>query len=320
MKEQVRKPLGDSDLLVSSVGFGCWPIAGISTLGVNDPDSLATIHAAIDSGINMIDTAYSYGYEGEADKLLSLVLTDRRDEVVLASKVGTHFGPDRSRLVDGSPETLKKHAREELLRLEVEQLDLLYLHQPDPNVPLKESAQAIRELVEEGVTRYAGISNADGPQLVEFHLECPVIAVQPPFNMLQKSEVDGIRDFCLANKIGIACYWALMKGVLAGKMKRDHQFDPKDRRLTYAIYQGESWQRTQDLLDHLRQMSSELSCTVSQLVIAWTIHQPGISVALCGAKRPDQIKETAAAMELDVTEGQLEQIDLWLKEIGPISG
>jgi aryl-alcohol dehydrogenase-like predicted oxidoreductase len=313
MKSPHLRTLGDSELQVSPVGFGCWPISGVSSLGVNDRDSLATIHAAIDAGINFIDTAYSYGYDGEADRLLAQVLKTRRSEVVVASKVGQHFAKDHSRVIDARPDTLRRHAQEELQRLSIDQLDLLYLHTPDPEVPLTESAAAIQEIVHEGLARYAGVSNVDGPQLVEFHLTCPVIAVQPPFNMLQPNEVDGIRDFCLANRISVVCYWALMKGLLAGKMHRDHQFEPNDRRLSYAIYQGDAWEHAQDLLDLLRELANELQCTVAQLVIAWTIHQPVISVALCGAKRPEQITETAAAMRLDVRHEHMDRIDLWLK-------
>ncbi len=307
--QATQRKLGSSDLLVSTVGFGCWPIAGVSTLDVDDNHSLATIHAALDEGINLIDTAFSYGFEGEADRLLAQVLRVRRDEVILASKVGSHYAPDRTRVVDGRPETMLLHTQQALQRLGVEQVDIMYLHQPDPNVPLTESAGALREITDRGWARYAGVSNINPQQLAEFHSICPVVVVQPPFNMLQQQQVVELRTFCSDNAIGIACYWVLMKGLLAGKMQRDHHFDPRDRRLSYEVYQGESWQRAQDLLDQLRQLASELDCTVAQLVIAWTIAQPGITSALCGAKRPDQIRETAAAMTLELPEAVLQRID-----------
>lgn len=306
-----RRQLGNSDLQVSSVGFGCWPIAGVSSLDVNDTDSLATIHAALDTGINFVDTAFSYGYDGEADKLLAQVLHTRRAEVVLASKVGTHYDANRARIVDGRPETLVAHARVACNRLGVEQIDVVYLHEVDPNVPLADSAAGIQEIVTLGLARYAGVSNVDAQQLATFHAICPVTVVQPPFNMLQTAKVDGIRDFCLQHQISIACYWVLMKGLLAGKLPRDHRFEPADRRLTYPIFQGQAWDRSQDLLDRLRLLSSQLGCTVAQLVIAWTLAQPGISVALCGAKRPSQIQETAVAMSLELSAEVLRQIDAW---------
>lgn len=300
---------------VSPVGFGCWPIAGVSSLEVSDKHSLATIHAAIDSGVNFLDTAYSYGYNGEADRLLAKVLCDRRSEVILASKVGQSFNARRERVIDGRPGTLVLHAREILQRLGVDHVDLMYLHIPDPNVPLADSAGAIAEIIQLGLARYAGVSNVDASQLAEFHEICPVTVVQPPFNMLQQSSVREILPFCGQHEIAIACYWVLMKGLLAGKLPRDHHFDPRDKRLTYPIYQGEAWHRSQDLLDKLRELAQHLTCTVAQLVIAWTIRRPGVSVALCGAKRSDQIVETAAAMCLQLDDPVVDQIDAWITQM-----
>ncbi|MFK7735755.1 MAG: aldo/keto reductase [Pirellulaceae bacterium] len=292
------RELGNSGLRVSAIGFGCWPIAGVSTLGTNEKDSLATIHAAIDHDINFIDTAYSYGYDGEADRLLVQVLRERRSEVVVASKVGQAFDSNRQRVVCGRPEVLLEHAQQSIERLEVEQLDILYLHCPDPDVPLQESAAAIAEALNQGIAKCAGVSNVDLQELREFHTICPVSVVQPPFNMLQQSAVLEIRNYCRDQNIAIANYWALMKGLLAGGMQRDHNFDPNDKRLTYEIFQGKAWERAQDFLDTLRSIAQELQCTVSQLVLLWTVRQPGITSALCGAKRPEQIMETAKTKKL----------------------
>ncbi len=311
---QLRR-LGTSDLWVSSVGFGCWPIAGISSLKVTDAWSVKTLQAAFDAGINFFDTAFSYGYDGEADRLLRIALSDRRDRVVLASKVGSHYDKDRRRSVDGRPTTLIDQAASILKRLDIEQLDLLYLHQPDPAVAIEESAGAVAEIIARGWARYAAVSNVNADQLVRFHATCPVVAVQPPFNMLQQNEWLAIRDVCAQHSISAVCYWVLMKGLLAGKLQRDHKFDPRDRRLTYDIYQGEQWERSQNFLDRLRGLSSELGCTVSQLVIAWTTQQPGITVALCGAKRPEQIEETARAMSLRLEDSVMKRVDGWLLEV-----
>ena len=216
----VRRRLGNSDLMVSPVGFGCWPLAGVSSLEVTEQDSLATVHAALDSGINFIDTAFSYGYDGEADKILRAVLADRPGEACIASKVGQYFDADRQRKIDGRPETLLKHAELLLARLGVEQVDVMYLHVPDPNLPIETSAEGIAEIVQRGWARFAGVSNVDGAQLKRFHSVCPVIVVQPPFNMLQQQAVVELRAVCLEHGIAIACYWVLMKGLLAGKLRR----------------------------------------------------------------------------------------------------
>lgn len=308
-----RVQLGNSDLEVSPIGFGCWPIAGVSSLHVTDAHSLATLQAAIDSGVNFFDTAYAYGYDGEADRLLAQAIRGRREEVVIATKVGQYFDDQRKRVVDGRRTTLLKHAEASLKRLGTDFVDIMYLHFPDPTLSIKESAAAIAEIVNRGWARYAGVSNVDPQQLSDFQQECPVVVVQPPFNMLQPDSVAEIRPKCEELGVSIVCYWVLMKGLLAGKLPRDHQFDPNDKRLTYPIFQGEAWNRSQDFLDHLRQMASDLKCTVSQLVIAWTLRQPGITVALCGAKRAEQITETAAAMHIKLDDSCLSQIDEWLR-------
>lgn len=301
--------LGTSDLLVSPVSFGCWPIAGISSLDVNDRDSLATLHAACDAGINFFDTAYSYGYDGEADRLLAQVLRERDEKLIVASKVGSHYRPDRTRCVDGRPETLIRHAQTIVRRLGLEAVDILYLHEPDPQVPIEESAGAMAEVIRRGWARYAGVSNVTQQQLAAFHEACPVVVVQPPFNMLQSDALDAIREYCLEQQIGVAGYWVLMKGLLAGKLLRDHQFDPRDRRLTYSIYQGAAWERAHDLLDNLRTIAASKGCTVSQLVIAWTLQQPAVTVAICGAKRSAQISETSLAMQVRLNPSELGQIE-----------
>ncbi len=308
MNDYLRQ-LGNSSLKVSSVALGCWPIAGISSLDVNDQDSLRTIAAALDCGINFFDTAYSYGFSGQADLLLAKALKGRSSETIVASKVGSHYDPQGQRVIDGRPETLIRHAKESLDRLNRDRLEVLYLHTPDPQVPLEESADAIAELISSGVVLYAGVSNVNLQQLQLFHSRCPVTVVQPYFNMLQREVAAELGEYCESENISIACYWVLMKGLLAGRMQRDHQLDPADRRLTYAVYRGEAWQRAQDLLDELRSISKDLNCTVAQLVVAWTIAQPGITVALCGAKRPEQITETAAAMNLELSIDLLERIN-----------
>jgi aryl-alcohol dehydrogenase-like predicted oxidoreductase len=309
------RQLGTSDLWVSAVGFGCWPIAGISSLDVTDDWSVRTLQAAFDAGINFFDTAFSYGYDGDADRLLRTAFSNCRERIVIASKVGSHYDSDHRRIVDGRPATLIDQAAKILKRLDIEHVDLLYLHQPDPTVAIEESAGAIMEIVARGWARYAAVSNVNADQLRRFNETCPVIAVQPPYNMLQQSDWLAIRDYCIQHSISAVCYWVLMKGLLAGKLLRDHKFDPRDRRLTYSIYQGEQWERSQNFLDRLRGLSAELGCTVSQLVIAWTIQQPGITVALCGAKRPEQIIETASSTSLQLVDTVMNRIDGWLLEL-----
>ena len=300
--------LGGSDLYVSRVGLGTWPMSGISSLGVTDELSEATIYAALAQGINFFDTAYSYGYDGRSDRVLGKALQNQRASAVIAHKVGVHWDAKRQRVVDGSRKTLLAHAQECLTRLGTDYVDVMYLHCPDPLIPIEESAEAIAEICKRGWARYAAVSNVSPEQAERFSAVCPIIAIQPYFNMFQQDAVRELLTFSSANCVSMVCFWVLMKGLLSGRLKRDHVFDPTDRRLSYPIFQGQAWQDAQNVLDRLRHFENELDCTVAQLVVAWSLTQPGVNVALLGAKRPEQIIESAHSMHLKVDTEIIEQI------------
>lgn len=314
-----RRRLGQTDLWVSPVALGCWPIAGITSIGVTEADSLATIRAALDAGINFFDTAYCYGYDGESEKLVGRVLRSHRSEVVIATKCGIHWGRDQKQVKDARPETIRRQCDESLQRLGMEVIDLYYLHAPDPSVPIAESAGALRELLDAGKVRAVGVSNF--PQISQyeaFHAVCPISADQPHFNMLQR-EIEAERlPWCQQHGVSVMVYWPLMKGFLAGKLARDHVWDPKDGRQKYPVFQGDQWDQTHDFLDRLRPIAARHGRPLAQLVTAWTIQRPGITVALCGAKRPDQIQESAGAMDLVLTEQDLAEIDQAIQARGEV--
>ncbi|WP_417740385.1 aldo/keto reductase [Rosistilla oblonga] len=314
------RPLGQTDIRVSPVAMGCWPIAGMTSLEVNDPDSLATLDAAFDAGINFFDTAYCYGANGESERLIGRGLGNRRDQIVIATKGGIAWDADGQRVQDASPATLRRQCDESLQRLGTDRVELLYLHGPDPNVPVAESAGELKRLMDAGKTRSVGVSNFNVEQLEEFHAVCPISAVQPHFNMLQQEITHDILPWCEANGASAIIYWPLMKGLLAGKLSRDHQFAPGDGRAKYPMFQGEEWQKNQDFVDALRQLAIEIGRTVSDVVINWTIHHPGITAALCGAKRPYQISETAAALSWRLSADQRARIDQAIADRGPAAG
>jgi len=315
----VRRPLGDSGLNVSPVSLGCWPIAGVTTLGANQADSIATVHAALGAGINHLDTAYVYGPNGESEKLLAQALAGRRDEVILATKGGVHFAPTGSgteMAQDATPATLRRECETSLKRLATDRVELLYLHSPDPDVPIEESAGALRELQLQGKTVAVGASNCTLEQLQAFHAVCPLAAVQLPYNMLQRDIEQQTLPWCAANGVAAMTYWPLMKGLLADRLPRDGKLEPDDNRLKYPMYQGQEWERNQQFLAMLRQVAHECNKTVAQLVINWTCHQPGITSVLCGAKRAWQIEETAAAMGWRLSDEQNATIAAALEQRG----
>ncbi len=310
------RPLGKTDIRVSPVALGCWPIAGMTSPGVNDEDSLATIRACFDFGINHLDTAFMYGRQGESERLIARALGSRRDEMVIATKGGLHWGSDPGMMHDASPATLRRECEESLRRLGTDRVDLFYLHAPDENVPIAETAGCLKQLLDEGKTRAVGASNCSVEQLEEFIAECPLAAVQPPYNMLQRQIEADLLPWCREHEVAVLVYWPLLKGLLAGKLKRDQVFAESDSRKKYPMFQGEQWEKNLDMVDKLRAIANASGHTVAELVINWTINQPGVTVALCGAKRPDQLRETAGGAGWHLTDDQMAQVDRALAERG----
>ncbi len=315
MSAEIR-PLGRTDILIRPVAMGCWPIAGMTSLDVTRTHSLATLHAALDAGVNHLDTAFCYGADGESEKLIGEAIAGRRDEVMIATKGGITIDADLQRHVDGRPDTLRRQCEMSLQRLGTDRVELFYLHAPDPKTPIAESAGAIAKLMDEGKVLAAGGSNLSLAQMQEFHAVCPLSAIQPPYNMLMRDIEAEIVPWCIQQQVSILVYWPLMKGLLAGKLPRDHVFDAKDGRAKYPMFQGDEWQKNQDLMDELKEIAASVGKTVGQLAIGWTIRQPGITAALCGAKRPEQIEETAGAMGWELPDEKWGEIDAALAHRG----
>lgn len=321
MQETLAFPLreiGTTGMKVTPLALGCWPIAGITSIDVTEAASRATIAAALDAGINFFDTAYCYGYEGESERMVGDGLRPHRDRVVIATKGGIEWNSDRKQVRDGRPATIHRHCDESLRRLGVDVIDLYYLHAPDPNTPVEVTATAYRQLLDTGKVRAVGLSNATTAQLAAFHAVCPLSAFQPHYNMLQREIETDQLPWCVAHKVAVMIYWPLMKGLLAGKLPRDHVFDERDGRRKYPMFHGDEWQKNQDFLDQLRPIAAESGRTIAQVVLNWTIQQPGITVALCGAKRPEQIIDNAGGQTWRLTAEQLARIDAAIANRGPI--
>lgn len=297
MKAPLQRQLGNTDLKVSAVGLGCWPFAGMTSLGVEDAQSILTVQTALANGINLLDTAYSYGPDGRSDRVLQQALRGvPRESYVLCSKAGTHYDANGQRVVDGRAAVLIEQTQRSLDRLDLSFIDLHYLHQPDPKIDLRESASAMQQLKELGLIRYTGLSNASLAECQLFHSICPLSAVQIPFNMLQPATYQELVEWCIAQQISIISFWVLMKGLFAGKIERSTQLALEDRRRAYPMYQSAQWDINQDFVDVLRELAARLDWSVAQLVVRWSAEQLGMTSCLVGAKRPDQIIESAAAL------------------------
>ncbi len=311
------RPLADTGLKVCEIALGCWPIAGMTSPGTSDAESIATVRACFELGINHLDTAYMYGRSGESERLIARALGRRRDEIVIATKCGLHWDAEGRQAHDARPETLRRQCEESLRRLATDRVELLYLHAPDDNVPVAESAGELRRLMEEGKTRAVGASNLTVPQLEEFAAACPLAAFQPPYNMLLRQIEHDTLPWCREHGVAVLVYWPLMKGLLGGKIARGQVFGPDDSRSRYPTFLGEELRKNLDLVDRLRAIAHSAGHSVAELVINWTIHRPGITAALCGAKRPEQIRESAGGSGWRLTAEQLAEIDRALGDRGP---
>ncbi len=313
-----RRTLGNTDIHISPVALGCWPMTGMTSPGATKEGGLAAIRACFDLGINHLDTAYMYGAGGESERFIAEALGPRRDEMVVATKGGLHW-KDGERIHDASCATLRRECEESLRRLQTDRVEVYYLHAPDPKVPVAESAGELKRLLDEGKTRGVGVSNLSVEQLEAFAAECPIAVCQPPYSMLQRDIEADVLPWCRARGVSVACYWPLMKGLLAGRLPRDHVFDRDDSRRKYPMFRGEEWQKSHDMLDKLRPIAEECGRTLVQLVVNWTIHQPGVTAAVCGAKRPEQIAETAGGAGWRLTEDQMARINRAIEERGETS-
>lgn len=315
-----RRRLGSTDIFVSPLALGCWPISGMTSLNVTAEESRATIAACFDLGVNFLDTAYCYGADGESERLIREAIGARRDEMVIATKGGIEWDAAGKMVKDARPATLRRQCEESLRRLGTDRVELLYLHAPDGTTPIAESAGELKRLMDEGKTRSVGASNVNVAQLEEFTAVCPLAAVQPHYNMLQREIEAEVLPRCRDRNISVCVYWPLLKGLLAGKLARNHQFAPGDGRAKYPMFQGDEFQKNQNLLDDLRPIAADAGVPMSALVLAWTARRPGITAALVGAKRPDQIQENAAALGFEPTADQLARIDAALARRGtPVS-
>jgi aryl-alcohol dehydrogenase-like predicted oxidoreductase len=318
--------LGTSSVFVGPFGLGCWPLAGMTRAGVTREAAVATVRAAIDGGITHLDTAYCYGEHGESERAIREAIAGRRDEVVLAGKCGIHWEPapaatpPRRQVVDGRPARIRAEVDESLSRLGTDRLDLLYLHAPDPALPIEESAEELRRILEAGKARSIGLSNASVDNLTRFAVVCPLAACQMPFNMLQRDIEAEVLPWCIAHGVAVVAYWPLMKGLLAGRMRRGQVFPVTDSRHKYPIFNGAEFDRTLDFVDALRPVAARLGCDLADLVLAWTAEQPGVTSVLFGATSPEQVLENARATQCILDAEARVTIAAAIAARGPVAG
>jgi aryl-alcohol dehydrogenase-like predicted oxidoreductase len=294
--------------------------------GVTAQAAEATVRSALDHGIMHLDTAFCYGEHGESERAIAAAIRGRRDGVVIAGKCGIHWEPDatamppRRQVVDGRPDRIRAEVGESLRRLGTDHLDLLYLHAPDPQVPLDESAGELARLLAAGTARAIGVSNVSLAQLEVFAAACPLSACQMHFNMLQREIEREILPWCRSREVATIVYWPLMKGLLAGTMQRGHVFPQTDSRHKYPMFNGAEFDKNLDFVDRVRPIAARLACSLPDLVLAWTAEQPGITSVLFGATSPEQVAINTGALAVDLDDEARRDIATAIQARGPVLG
>ena len=311
-----RRRLGTDGPEVGAIGLGCMGMSQSYGVRDDDAESLATLHRALDLGVTLIDTADVYG-AGANETLLSAVVTSRRDEVVLATKVGLvpAAGQTIPAGVDGRPEYVHRAARASLDRLGVDHVDLYYLHRVDPQVPVEETVGAMAELVAQGLVRYLGVSETSAEQLRRAHAVHPIAALQSEWSLFTRGlETDVVPA---ARELGVALvpFSPLGRGLLTGTVTSAADLPHDDMRRGFPRFADGNLAANLQLVDQVRAVAVEHGATPGQVALAWLLAQGPDVVPIPGTKRRRYLDENAGAVDVVLSPGDLERLDA-LRPVG----
>ena len=311
--------LGKHRLKVSAIGYGCPTFQG-KLSEADERRDIEVIRRAIDLGVNFIDTADHNN--GNNEELIGKALKGKRDQVVLASKFGNLRGQPwaKGREVDASPDYVPVACEASLRRLQVENIDLYYLHRVDPQVPIEDTIGAMVRLIEQGKIRHIGLSEA-GPQTIRrAHAVHPMTAVQSEYSLWTRDYESDTIPLVRQLGIGFVSYYALGRGFFAGAVKSLSELDPKDSRRKAPRFHHENFEHNARLLSGLQQIAEAKKCTLAQLSLAWILHQGDDFVPIPGTHRIAHLEENAAAAEVMLTSNELAQIDKLFPQKGAAAG
>src|SRR3954451_7885612 len=306
--KKIRR-LGSAGLQTPAIGLGCMGMSDFYGPS-NEQQSIATIHHAIDVGMNFLDTSDIYG-PFTNEELVGRAIKGKRDKVILATKFGNVRDPKTRAFlgVNGKPEYVRQSCEGSLKRLGIETIDLYYQHRVDRNTPIEDTVGAMADLVREGKVRYIGLSEASVATIRRAHAVHPISAVQTEYSLWSRDPEEGLLEALRSLDIGFVAYSPLGRGFLTGQIKSVSDLADDDFRKHHPRFQGENFQKNLDLVGRVEEIAEEHKCTPAQLALAWVLAQGDDIVPIPGTRHPERVEENLRALEIVLSENDLLRID-----------
>ncbi|GAB3582325.1 aldo/keto reductase [Hymenobacter daeguensis] len=322
--------LGSSDVSVSRITFGSWAAGGWMWGGTEQNDAVGAIHASYDLGVTSIDTAPIYGMGFSEEIVGEAIKTLPRDKVQILTKFGMRWdevkgdfamktrdnqGHDLDVYKYAGRDSIIRECEDSLRRLGTDYIDLYQQHWPDVTTPIDETMEALSRLIEQGKVRAGGVSNYSVPQLQEAEKTISLASNQVPYSMVRRDIEKDVVPYCIEHNKAILVYSPLQLGLLTGKIRPGQEFAEGDLRRGHRLFTPENVKRVNALLNKIRPLAETKNATLGQLVLRWTLAQPGITVALVGARNPEQAVQNAKAMDFQLTFEEVDFINKQLREL-----
>ena len=313
-----KRQLGNSDLQITPIGVGAWAMGGgdwaFSWGQQEDRNSIEAIHAALDAGINWIDTAAIYGH-GHSEEVVGKAISGRANGPYIFTKCGIVWDEQRQISRSLKADSIRREVEASLRRLKMDVIDLYQIHWPDPEPEIEEGWQTLAQLKKEGKVRYIGVSNFNVAQIKRAQKIAPITSLQPPYNIVTSDIETEVLPFCRENNIGIIVYSPMKSGLLTGKMTRERiaKLPPDDFRPRTVSFQEPLLTRNLGLVEVLRGIGDRHGHTPGEVAIAWTLRDPVVTGAIVGMRSAQQAKEIVRSAEFRLSNNEVLEIESYLK-------
>ena len=325
------RKIGNSDLELSVITFGAWAAGGWMWGSTDRNDAIGAIRASYDLGVTSIDTAPIYG-QGDSEEIVGDAIKGiSRDKLQIVTKFGMRWDLDKgdfgfkSKNNEGKDIDIYKYAgkgsviyecEQSLKRLGTDYIDLYQIHWPDVTTPISETFEAVSRLIEQGKVRYAGVCNYSAAQLKEADQTLEIVSNQIPFSMVTRGVEEETVPYCIENNKSVLAYSPMERGLLTGKITPDYKFEEGDHRKGVKFFTPESIEKTNAFLAKIKPLADEKNASLSQLVLRWTVERPGITIALVGARNAKQSVQNAEAINIKLSNDEIQFINTELESAG----